>query len=593
MSFSSPTDSEARSAFSKTTVLENRDQHTTVLEHPDQHEPLPIDVNQLPKGYYRSPRFLGTYLAVSINLMSSTGGFAFIAPVITQINLDIGPGQVIWLSLVFTMMLAVGGTLVGQLSDIFGRRWFFIGGTLLGTVAAVICSQAQTVPVLIGGQTLIGLSAATGYSYAYVLGELVPMRYRFAVNSCAFLWALPSAGFGSAVSVAFITYTGVGWRGAYYVLVASHGTSALLYYLFYYPPTFQQKHGADSILQWVKDYDYVGTSLYIVGLLLFILGIFWGGVVYPWRHAAVIAPIVVGFVLLVAVFIYEYMFKPKAPLIPTYIFETRGYLAAVILLGLGASAYYCQAILFPQMASLVYSSGHGPMWVGLVGSLPGIGCNIGEILGSAMAGKIGRVKVQVSITITIGTAFLGSMAVCGPDTPSVAMALALLGTTAIGYTEAIALPLCTICIKDQNKVGTATGIAGSARSAISTIATAVYNTVLTSRITETITNQVPSALASAGLPPSSIQEYMMAVSEGADVSTLLQIPGVTMELLSTGTRAYQFAYADAFRTVSYLSIAFGGAAIIAALMTPNVDDKMTQEVAATLNQEKEEQSSRA
>lgn len=73
-----------------------------------------VDVDELPKGYYYSPRFLGTFLAVGINLMASTGGFAIIAPVVETINRDIGPGPVVWVSLIYTLMLAVGLTLVGQ-----------------------------------------------------------------------------------------------------------------------------------------------------------------------------------------------------------------------------------------------------------------------------------------------------------------------------------------------------------------------------------------------------------------------------------------------------------------------------------------------
>lgn len=73
-----------------------------------------VDVDELPKGYYYSLRFLGTFLAVGINLMASTGGFAIIAPVVETINQDIGPGPVVWVSLIYTLMLAVGLTLVGQ-----------------------------------------------------------------------------------------------------------------------------------------------------------------------------------------------------------------------------------------------------------------------------------------------------------------------------------------------------------------------------------------------------------------------------------------------------------------------------------------------
>lgn len=39
---------------------------------------------------------------------------------------------------------------VGRLSDIFGRRWFFIGGQIIGVLGCIVCAKATSVPMLIG-----------------------------------------------------------------------------------------------------------------------------------------------------------------------------------------------------------------------------------------------------------------------------------------------------------------------------------------------------------------------------------------------------------------------------------------------------------
>jgi hypothetical protein len=79
------------------------------------------DENSLPKGYYRSPFFVGTMFATGLGLAAGTGGYALAAPELTVINADIGPdGNVTWVSLVYTLNLAVGLLLVGRLSDLFG-----------------------------------------------------------------------------------------------------------------------------------------------------------------------------------------------------------------------------------------------------------------------------------------------------------------------------------------------------------------------------------------------------------------------------------------------------------------------------------------
>jgi hypothetical protein len=174
------------------------------------------------------------------------------------------------------------------------------------------------------------------------------------------------------------------------------------------------------------------------------------------------------------------------------------------------------------------------------------------------------------------------MAACNPSTPKTAMALVFLAVTCIGYNEAIVLPLATICIRDQNEIGTAAGIAGSTRSAISTMASTIYTVVLTARISKTIPNIVPAAIIKAGLPSSSVVYYMTAVAAGGSATALSAVKGITPEILAVGANAYQVAYSDSYRTIFLTSIAFGVSGIICSFFVPNVEELMTDNVAATL-----------
>jgi MFS family permease len=101
---------------------------------------------------------VGSYFAIGFFAMGGFGGFGLIAPVLNAIAADIGdptnPSQVNWLALVYALCLAVGGTLVGRFTDIFGRRYFFLVGAALGVVGDIICATAKNIPVAIGGQTL-------------------------------------------------------------------------------------------------------------------------------------------------------------------------------------------------------------------------------------------------------------------------------------------------------------------------------------------------------------------------------------------------------------------------------------------------------
>ena len=79
--------------------------------------------NSVRKGYFYSPQFLGTMMATGLGVSTGTGGFGLAAANLTLINNDIGPdANIQWVSLVYTLTLAIGLLLVGRLSDLFGRR---------------------------------------------------------------------------------------------------------------------------------------------------------------------------------------------------------------------------------------------------------------------------------------------------------------------------------------------------------------------------------------------------------------------------------------------------------------------------------------
>ena len=50
--------------------------------------------------------------------------------------------------------------------------------------------------------------------------------------------------------------------------------------------------------------DFGGIVLFSGGLILFLLGLSWGGELYPWGSARVIATLVVGLVVLVIFVLY-------------------------------------------------------------------------------------------------------------------------------------------------------------------------------------------------------------------------------------------------------------------------------------------------
>jgi hypothetical protein len=106
--------------------------------------------------------------------------------------------------------------------------------------------------------------------------------------------------------------------------------------------------GRKTKTQVLKEFDYIGLVLFIGGLLVFLIGLSWGGSVHPWKSAYVIGTLVCGFAGLVAFVCYECFVPLKEPLVPMHLFRNGPWVADVIIVALGASIYYAFAIVYPR-----------------------------------------------------------------------------------------------------------------------------------------------------------------------------------------------------------------------------------------------------
>lgn len=67
---------------------------------------------------------------------------------------------------------------LGRLSDIYGRRKFLLIGAVLGIIGSSICANATSVPMFIGGSTILGITYSFYNLCWAAIGELVEKKHR-------------------------------------------------------------------------------------------------------------------------------------------------------------------------------------------------------------------------------------------------------------------------------------------------------------------------------------------------------------------------------------------------------------------------------
>lgn len=269
-----------------------------------------------------------------------------------------------------------------------------------------------------------------------------------------------------------------------------------------------------------------------------------------------------------------------------HLFKNFAWVACAINLGLGASVYYGMAIIWPNMVAVLYTDdGGASMYAGWLNCITGTLIVAGQLSAGALSAAIGKQRFQVIVALVAGGALLAAVASCGPNDLVRAAVLISFGCYAIGWNESVCLVTAGIEVEDPQEIGTALGAAGSIRSAISTVAATVYVVVLINRLAVTIPAVVPPAVVAAGLPESSVVAYLTAFGTG----NFTGIEGLTPAISAIGVAAYKEASAQAYKTVFLTTLIFSGIAMVLSVFNPNVDDKMTNEVAVTLHQRGNEQ----
>ncbi|OQD76796.1 hypothetical protein PENDEC_c003G04673 [Penicillium decumbens] len=219
-----------------------------------------------------------------------------------------------WIASSYLLANAACIPLWGKISDIWGRKYIILLANVTFLVGSLICALADNMAMIIAGRAIQGVGGGGIIILANIsVSDLFSMRDRpMYYGLFGATWAIAGA-LGPIIGGAFTT--DVTWRWCFYLNLPIGGISLVILFFFLHIESPKTPFWAG-----LRNIDWAGTLLIIGGTLMFLFGLEFGGVNYPWASATVICLIVFGVLTWTLAGFCEWKLA-KYPIIPMRLFN--------------------------------------------------------------------------------------------------------------------------------------------------------------------------------------------------------------------------------------------------------------------------------
>ena len=101
------------------------------------------------------------------------------ATTLSYINAELGPDpSYTWISVSWTLGASIMVSVGGRLSDIFGRRYFMLCGSLISFIGTIVGATGQSINQMIVSGVLFGIGSGMQEMVYACLLEVVPKKHR-------------------------------------------------------------------------------------------------------------------------------------------------------------------------------------------------------------------------------------------------------------------------------------------------------------------------------------------------------------------------------------------------------------------------------
>ncbi|SMQ51128.1 unnamed protein product [Zymoseptoria tritici ST99CH_3D7] len=558
------------------TRVSKDDVSVTMIDDLKQISSIPIDLDDPHRGALEdnpehAERLSGRLVLAVISLCLSyvcpiSCGFIMPSAILVQIGTDLGDTiNITWIVGGWSIASSVSFSIAGSLSDIFGRRYTVIIGEVLAIVGSVIACTSKTTLNVAAGSTVIGFGCGIIFvSYAGI-SELLPNKWRGTgiglTETCITIpWSTASVLIASTLN----SRTAAGWRWCYYIgiiygVISLAGTVA-----FYFPPKRPQYDFDRTRWQQIREIDYIGCALYATGLTSFLIGLTWGGQAnHPWKGASVLVPLVLGVFLLIGCFAYDFTLA-KQPFFPRKLFsQFREYTLLLVIVFVAGMMFYSMASILPQGTLYMFTS--DPIQIGLVALPNGFGQLLFGGCLTLLMGKIGHLKLQLIVLLTLQTLFIAVLAATIPDNKTAWSACQFFAVGPFTLLTLVCYVIAGLNVPLRH-IGLASGLIGTSRSAGGSLGNAIFASILRGVVNPRLAPSIARVGLAAGLTPEDLQTFIpAAITQNLGVpGSYAALPQVSPALQDAANQAIRDVYAVGFRRVFYATIPFGVLAIVCA-----------------------------
>ncbi|MBL0385697.1 DHA2 family efflux MFS transporter permease subunit [Tumebacillus sp. ITR2] len=309
-------------------------------------------------GFVVAGLLLGILMAAMDNTIVATS----IGTIVSDLG---GLDKFVWVTSAYMVASMAGMPIFGKLSDMYGRKRFFIFGLIVFLAGSMLCGIAQSIEQLAIYRAIQGIGGGALMPISFtIMFDLFPPQARGKMSGLFGAVFGTSSVFGPLLG-AWITEN-ISWHWVFYINVPIGIVSLFLIASFYKE---SMQHTKQSI-------DWIGAITLVGAVVCLMFGLEFGGNQYAWDSAQIIS-LFAGFAVLFIAFLFAET-KAKEPIISFAMFKRRTFATS-------------NAVGFFYGASFIVATVYIPIFV--QGVLGGSATNSGLILLPMTVGSVAAAQV--------------------------------------------------------------------------------------------------------------------------------------------------------------------------------------------------------